>query len=331
MKPPVFVLGAPRSGTTLLYKMLISSGQFANYAAETHIFNMVWPKFGNLADAKSRLKALDAWLNSYQFSCSGLDPQEFSAAIKRACRSPGQFLRIFMQQVCELQGVDRWAECTPEHLLYIKDIKREFPYAKFIHIIRDGRDVALSEVVQGWVKPLPWDRLRRLEVSGLYWEWIVRKGRANGRTIAPDYMEIRFEELVGSPRTVLPGISSFIAQTLDYEWLLKNAVGELKNPNTSFKNNSEKFQPISRWKSKLGSHELQSLESTICPLLRELGYPLSGKNGSDNHTAQRLRTYYSLYFDSKLWLKSKTPLGRLASGPQSLNIETRLGPERSPH
>ena len=92
---------------------------------------------------------------------------------------------------------------TPEHLLYLKEIKRALPNAKIVHIIRDGRDVALSEVRQNWIRPLPWDRSHALAVSGLYWEWIVRKGREDGKKIAPDYMEVRFEELVDNPRAVL--------------------------------------------------------------------------------------------------------------------------------
>jgi hypothetical protein len=72
-KSPVFVLGAPRSGTTLLYHMLVSSSQFANYRAETHIFNLLGPKFGDLNKPARREKLLAAWLESFQFERSGLD------------------------------------------------------------------------------------------------------------------------------------------------------------------------------------------------------------------------------------------------------------------
>lgn len=317
MRPPVFVLGAPRSGTTLLYHMLLSSGKFALYMSETHIFNLVGPRFGNLAHAANRQKLLDAWLVSFQFKRSGLQAEQFASKIMQDCRSEGEFLRIFMEQIAEQQSLDRWAECTPEHLLYMPQIMQTLPNAKVIHIIRDGRDVALSEVRQGWVRPLPWDHAHRLSVSGLYWEWIVRQGRENGRRIAPDYMEVRFEELVRNPRAVLAGVSSFIAESLDYEMLLNNAVGTLKNPNTSFAKDAEskRFDPVARWKNELAPEELSVLESVIGPLLVELGYPLisqDSKNASsDEWTAMRLRACYPTYFRSKLWLKSRTPLGRL--------------------
>jgi len=317
MKPPVFVLGAPRSGTTLLYHMLLSSGQFAIYMSETHVFNLVGPRFGNLAHEANRRKLLDVWLRSFQFKRSGLNPERFAATIMKDCRSEGEFLRIFMEQIAEQQGLDCWAECTPEHLLYLKQIKLALPDAKIIHIIRDGRDVALSEIRQGWIQPLPWDRAQRLSVSGLYWEWLVRKGREDGRRIAPDYMEVRFEELVRNPRAVLPGISSFIGQTLDYETMLKNAVGTVRVPNTSFAKDFENkgFDPVARWKNELAPEELRALESAIGPLLVELGYPLTSENGKDrsrgDYTVMRLRACYPIYFSSKLWLKSNTPLRRL--------------------
>jgi hypothetical protein len=228
MKSPIFVLGAPRSSTTLLYHMLVSSGRFANYRAETHVFNLLGPKFGNLDRPAHRRRLLDAWLGSFQFRRSGLDPWEFVERAENGFSTTGEFLRVFMQEICASQGIGRWAECTPEHLLYMRQIKRELPDVKFIHIIRDGRDVALSEVRQGWVKTLPWDSKHQLAVSGLYWEWIVRKGREQGRSLGEDYMEVRFEELVQNPRIVLPGIGDFIGQTLDYDFLLENAVGSLR-------------------------------------------------------------------------------------------------------
>jgi len=317
MRPPVFVLGAPRSGTTLLYHMLLSSGQFAVYMSETHVFNLVGPRFGDLSREANRKKLVDVWLRSFQFKRSGLDPEHFTATIMQDCRSVGDFLRMFMEQISERQGHDRWAECTPEHLLYLRQIKSALPDARIIHIIRDGRDVALSEVRQGWIRPLPWDRGRELAVSGLYWEWIVRKGREDGREFASDYLEVRFEELVRNPRTVLPAIATFIGQPLDYDRMLENAVGTVKNPNTSFAGSSEQkeFDPVARWKSELTPEELRGLESAIGPLLRELGYPLGSANGtggtSADYTARRLRACYPMFFRSKLWLKSHTPLRRL--------------------
>src|ERR1700730_18323820 len=70
---PVFVLGSPRSGTTLLYHMLLSSGGFAVYRSETHVFNMLETAYGDLGNASNKRKLMKAWLGSKLFRVSGLD------------------------------------------------------------------------------------------------------------------------------------------------------------------------------------------------------------------------------------------------------------------
>jgi hypothetical protein len=191
-KAPVFVLGCPRSGTTLLYHMLLSAGNFAVYRAESNVFSVLQPHFGKLSSASNRRHLLRLWLKSRLFQSTGLNPEEISEKIMRDCRSAGDFLRIMMEETAHEQGVERWADCTPDHLLYVPEIKRQIPNALIVHIIRDGRDVALSYVKQGWAYPFPWDRKEHLSVAGLHWEWIVRRGREHGRAWT-DYAELHYE------------------------------------------------------------------------------------------------------------------------------------------
>src|SRR5207247_3880771 len=72
---PVFVVGSPRSGTTLVYDMLMSAGGFAIYLGESSIFNVVAPRFGDLGLRKNREKMWHAWLGSKLFRAAGIDPQ----------------------------------------------------------------------------------------------------------------------------------------------------------------------------------------------------------------------------------------------------------------
>lgn len=107
------------------------------------------------------------------------------------CRNGGDFLRIVMSEIAARQGVGRWADTTPEHLLYLR-IKETIPDALVIHIIRDGRDVALSTDKQRYIRRLPWDRLPSKMAAGLYWGGMVSKGR-RGRDLGDDYIEVHFE------------------------------------------------------------------------------------------------------------------------------------------
>jgi LPS sulfotransferase NodH len=324
MKRPVFVLGSPRSGTTLLYHMLLSAGGFAVYRSEAKVFDLIAPRCGDLNRARNKQKILDLWFQTRMFSVSGVDPKQFEAAIMAECHNAGDFLRIFMEQIARSEGVDRWAECTPEHLVYLPWIKRQIPDALFIHIIRDGRDVALSLHKQGWVQPLPWDRDKGLMVAGAYWEWMVGKGRQFGRSLGLDYTEIRYEDLLSDPRPALEKLGRFIDHNLDYDRIQRVAIGSVSEPNTSFKDEFEEggFRPVGRWRNSFLEEDLVEFESLLGPFLEELHYPLTipGERCRNLPALKRMRVLHRLYWDSKLAIKVNTSLGSIfmKSAPSEL-------------
>jgi len=308
---PVFVLGCPRSGTTVLYHMLLSAGDFAVYRAESNVFNLLVPRFRGMCSAADRRELMDVWLKSKPFRVSGLDAREISARIMAECHSGGDFLRIVMQEIARKQGVRRWADCTPDHLLYMAEIKRQIPDALFIHIIRDGRDVALSYAKQGWSHPLPWDRNESLGVAGLYWEWIVRKGREQGERLGTNYREVRFEELVANPQATLKQLGLFIDHDLDYDRIQHAGIGSVSQPNSSFAGESQvAFDPVARWKTKMSPGQIAIFEELVGKFLRQLGYSLfSQVRPGSSLRAARLRATYLAMFEAKHRMKA-TPLGR---------------------
>jgi len=308
------VVGSPRSGTTLLYHMLLSSGGFAVYRTEARVFDMLSPRFGNLSVRKNKEQLLSMWLPSEFFRRSGLEAADFRNQILTYCESEGDFLRILMENIAEAQKVNRWAESTPLNLLYMSEIKRSFPDALFIHMIRDGRDVALSLEQQGWIRPYAWDRKRRVLVAGLFWEWLVGKGREIARNVEPDYLEVRFEDLVDRPKGTLARIGAFIDHDLDYDHIQKVEIGSVSRPNTSFKTDPTEgsFNPVGRWKSRYSREELARFERLVGPFLQELGYALTvPKEELRTDLAMAgMRALYRLQYVSRQWVKARTPLGR---------------------
>ncbi len=310
----MFVLGCPRSGTTLLYHMLLSAGNFAVYRAESQVFNLLEPRFGNLNRATNRRKLLAAWQETELFRRTGLNWNDVSEEVMAKCSNGGDFLRIVMEAIAQRQGVLRWADCTPEHLLYMDRIKRTIPDSLVIHIIRDGRDVALSLEKQAWIRPFAWDRGKTLEVAALYWDWIVRKGRQFGTALGPDYVEVRFEDLVLTPRKVLEKLSGFVGQELDYDKIERVGIGSVRQPNSSFsvELKEEDFSPVSRWKASLSAAQLERLEVLLGETLRELGYPPHGS--SDQPVARsslgRMRLLYRCYFDAKLLVRKRVAFSK---------------------
>jgi len=301
---PVFVLGSPRSGTTLLYDMLLSAGGFAVYLAESNVFNVLAPNFGDLGNRENRQQLLDVWLGSKLFRASGLNAQEVEKQVLDRCRNAGDFLRIVMDGIARKQGAQRWAENSPEGILHLPTIKRLIPEALVIHIIRDGRDVAMSLNRTRYLKPFPWQDRISLTGAGVYWEWILQQGRKYGQQLGPDYMEVHFEELVSSPRELLSRIGAFIDQELDYDRILEIGYGSVSKPNTSFRSESqEKFNPVGRWKKGFTPEQLFRFESIVGPTLTNLGYPLATQTKGMNVGMRATRDAYRRYFEGKLWLK----------------------------
>ena len=180
MKPPVFTVGCPRSGTSYLYHLLLSAGGFAEFRTQMNFYDVLEPIYGDLGSRRHKQRMMKEWLGSKAFQASKLDAAELERKVMAECHGGSDFLRIVMEEVSRAQGVDRWVDSTPTNAPHMLRIKRDLPDAKFIHIIRDPRDVVLSLDKRGWTRPLPWDQENRLPAAGVYWEWIVRKTRAYG-------------------------------------------------------------------------------------------------------------------------------------------------------
>jgi hypothetical protein len=314
MRPPVFIVGCPRSGTSFLYHLLLSAGGFARFHTQMNVFDVLEPIFGDLNSTANKKKMLQEWLHSKAFEVSGLEANEVEAKVMGKCRNGSDFMRIIMDGVSRKQGVDRWIDSTPTNVPHMLRIARDFPEAQFIHIIRDARDVALSLDKRHWSRPLPWDKKRSLLAAGLYWEWIVRKGRKYGSLLPARYLEVRYEDLVERPQPPLKTIGEFLQHDLDYARIQEASVGSVKKPLTSFKEDLKEghFTPVGRWKEKFPADQLTQFEQLIGRYLQELDYPLSHPaNASANSLAiQTMRSTYRNFYELKQWAKVNTPLSR---------------------
>jgi hypothetical protein len=291
--------------------MLLSAGGFAYYRSETHVFNSLWPRFGDLQHEANRKALLNVWLKSPMHIRSGLDEAEARRAVAQGYTNGGEFLRLVMDAMTAKQRAQRWAETTPAHVLHMAEIHRTIPNALFIHVIRDGRDVAVSLQKQGWVAPMPWDRARQALGAGAFWRWIVKSGRNAARHVdKAAYLEVRFEDLMAEPQKTLDRVGEFIAQPLDHAEILRNGVGSVREPNTSFPG-AKGFS--NRWQTELTPALARRLEAMLGPMLDELGYHRAfGDSATTRWQAQMHATPYLLKFATRQWLKSHTPLARRA-------------------
>jgi hypothetical protein len=299
--------------------MLLSAGGFAVYRGFLPIYKILIPRFGSMENGASREKILETWLRSKGFRRTGLDAEDLSARIREECRNGGDFIRVVMDSVAENQHVQRWAVYDPDNVLHVERVKRDIPNALFVHIIRDGRDIALSLKKMGGFTPLPWDRGQSdsLVATSLYWEWMVHQGRTHGRKFPADYIEIRYEDLITNPNETLGKLGSFLDHDLDYDRIQRAGLGRLSETNSSFREEGaqETISPLGRWKERLTAGEVAAIEATVGDCLEENGYPLS-LPASERRRGLRqswMRGMYPAFLGGKLWTKLHTPIGRLAN------------------
>ncbi len=312
---PVFVLGCHRSGTNLLYDTLLSAGGFAIYRGYLPVYEKLIPKFGSFADQKSRARAVETWLRSEGFRRSGLDADQIREQLMTKCSTGGDFIRLIMDGVARSQGATRWAAYNPDSALHMARIKADIPEALFIHIVRDGRDIALSLSKMGGFQPLPWDRgSRDLLATAQYWKWMVLTAKANGARMPGEYLEIHYEELVNNPRPTLVSIGQFLDHPLDYDRIHAAKLGRLSETNSSFREERQTAvaSPVNRWRQRLTSKEVAALEACVGDCLEATGYPLASAPADRHATLIERSTnhVYPAYLNTKLYLKLRTPVGR---------------------
>jgi len=319
-------MGCHRSGTNLLYDMLLSSGGFAIYRGYLPFYKVLIPRFGSMENRENRKKILETWLRSKGFRRTGLDPGKLSADVLNDCRTGGDFIRMVMDGVAQNQGARRWAVYDPDNVLHLESVKADIPSALFVHIIRDGRDIALSLKKMGGFTPLPWDRGKTpsLVATALYWEWMVRKGREHGRRVPANYIEIHYEDLITKPQESLQKLGAFIDHDLDYEKIRNAGLGRLSETNSSFREEGEKeeINPLERWKERLSPRDVAAIEAAVGKCLEETGYALSLPAAERALTVRGawMQTVYPNFLSMKLWLKLNTPVGRL-SDTTALELE----------
>jgi LPS sulfotransferase NodH len=316
---PVFVMGCHRSGTNLLYDTLLSAGGFAVYRGYTPVYKMLIPRFGSPANRENRIRLVETWLRSKGYRRSGLTAKEIKAKLIDECHTGGDFIRIILNEISRSQNAQRWAIYDPDNVLCVPQVKADLPEALFVHIIRDGRDIALSLKKMKGFKPLPWNvgSSRDLLPTAAYWEWMVRTGQGHGRKIPEDYIEIRYEDLVSKPHETLATLGRFLDHDLDYDRIQKTGLGRIRETNSSFREEAahSQIKPMERWKERLTPEQVASLEALVGDCLQDFGYALTTPPEKRVRGLREkwIRKFYPTLLETKLWIKTKTPLGRFAN------------------
>ena len=209
--PVPFIVGFGRSGTTLLRVMIDSHPEIA-IGDETHF---ILP----LARRRREFERPEGFAVEHFVAEVSRRPGFKSLGVRagdlRACldRHPVPSLpdaiRALFRLSARTRGKPRYGDKTPIHVRSIPALGRMFPEARFVHVVRDGRDAALSYL------SVPWGPCS-VEEAAYSWRRAVLAGRRGGRDQGPErYREVRYEALVSDPAATLRGLTDFLELTFD--------------------------------------------------------------------------------------------------------------------
>ncbi len=248
----VVIGGSPRSGTTLLRTML---GRHPDIFAgpETTLF---LHRISSPRDIGERL----AW-----------DPDEIERW-QRESYSQTQFIERCATALRARHGRAVWAEKTPHNVMRFGFVRRCFPHAKLVHIIRDGRDVVCSLRQQPFSKVdgAAADSAGIARLCALQWRRCVQSGlRFRGQAA---YYELRYEDLVHDAEPTLRALLSFLGLSWN-EALLQTGIQESAPDLFEPKAVGQLFESsIGRWREDLTGQELDVVNLLAGELLAKLGY-----------------------------------------------------------
>jgi hypothetical protein len=276
------IVGVPRSGTTLL-RMMIDAHPLVSIPPETGFL----PALAELEPGSDGAQAWQTITGFHTWPDFQLDPQTLLASIDRISPcSPAEAARAFYRLYAERFGKNRWGDKTPTYGTEIGRIASLLPEARFIHIIRDGRDVTVS--VRGlWFRPG-----ETIEACAEDWMRRLARTRELGSRV-PYYLEIRYEALVGDAEATLRVVCAFLELTFDASMLAYHAGagarleehqaryaddGRLivskaeRVRNQRFVMEPPRTDRIGRWQAELTQAELNRFEAVAGEWLDRLGY-----------------------------------------------------------
>jgi protein-tyrosine sulfotransferase len=265
---PIVIGGCERSGTTLLRVLL---GRHPMIAAGQGLESTVFQKrISSPAEIGARF---------------GIDPASL-AAWQRESRSQVEFIDKFQDAVLAREQKPIWLEKMPMNVLRFGFIRRHFPNARLIHVVRDGRDVVCSMRRQSWIKGR-WESNRLGELRHCASDWLRRVASGCCCRGDPRYYEVRYEDLVRDPEGTLRGLLAF----LGLGW--SDALLVPEDPRGEDVYELRARSPIDAssvgvWRRELQGEEKRFLCGLIGDRLIELGYERDfGWAGGPAHAACR--------------------------------------------
>jgi len=283
--PPFFIIGAARSGNTLLRALLLGHSR-VSIPPESYVLGGLALEWDRVCyrewDALVSL-VLNEFEHQHDFETweTDLSPlagplHELEPRQRSLARIIDSVYRGYAGE--KFPGADVWGDKTPLTTERVFLIDRVFPGARYIHMLRDGRDAASSAVKAGLYEG-------SVEAACRQWLLRVRTAREFGRTIAATrFMELRYEDLVSDPRAAVETVCGFLGLDFQEEMMAHDRAYSRMGDATAHGHHAKVGEPVTtgsigKWKDRLSPADADLVTRMLGDELERTGYSDAGKNG----------------------------------------------------
>lgn len=279
---PVFIVGFQRSGTTLLRMMLNAHPEIAIPHDSAELWfnyrDKAASEYDGLSDARQVARMVDDLLAEPRIKAWQTELPREQLLAEPMPKSFPDVMRRFHEVFARLHGKKMWGDKNTGTLVALDVLNREFPDCKIIHLVRDGRDCALSHMSKEYI--YGYENVLR---SAVEWREQTSLCHKMGAMLPPErFLESRYEDLILTPETELQKICTFLGvayapQMLKYYEQVNENVPEEKRGLWPLLNKPPVVSNVFKWKTKMTPEDRAVFERNAGELLRALGYEtLSG-------------------------------------------------------
>ena len=326
--PAPFVVGVGRSGTTLLRLMLDAHPELA-IPPETHFLNPLIQASGKLRFTPASATRTIVDDERRRWNDFGLDEADLRGRFDELDPfNTADAMRAFYLLYATKHGKPRWGDKTPDYIRKMKKLQKTLPEARFIHVIRDGRDAGLSQnnriAKRGKSGVPPREMARR-------WRKRIIKSRIDAEEVE-HYIEVRYEDMITDTEGVLRRVCEFVELEFDPAMLRYHERAEERLQEMAGALPAKKGRPereagerlaahaltakppqadrVAVWKSEMSETENAEFEEAAGYLLDDLGYETATPKES--------------WTPPEEWARSKSRSERGEDGPATAKFGTGL-------
>jgi hypothetical protein len=292
--PYVFMVGCQRSGTTLLQHMLNCHPGIAVLPEGGWFGTWYEHRMGITPQGFATREIVAQVLRTHKSIDLGATPRELEAMVEPEGQVRyADFVSRLFDRCGEKRGKQLVGSKNPDYLRHLPTLRELWPHAKFVHIIRDGRDVCLSASTRwrgkGAFRGFPFllyekpDRVfdawgeDPVVTTALWWEWTVTLGRTFGASLPRNaYYELRYEDLVARPEAECRSLCEFLGIPFDEAMLRHEETFMPRRGGDGAILHASVALPVTSglrdWRTQMDAGDVDRFEATTGPFLDELGY-----------------------------------------------------------